>query len=139
LKNSLDRHSERSEESLFVPGKREIPLAKTDLQDEATQRRSVTWLNVGRWWICLTGLIVVAPVTSTIWGNYRKWHAALGSDPSAAGFWRTAFYLNVGRFVVEIGLVALIFFILKPRPNMFGVRNDLESQRRAGEDKPDAP
>jgi hypothetical protein len=59
--------------------------------------------------------------------NYRKWHIALASDPSAVDFWRTAFYLGVGRFVAEIGLIIAIFFILKPRPNMFGSRGQHDS------------
>jgi hypothetical protein len=60
--------------------------------------------------------------------NYRKWHAALVSDPSVADFWRTAFYLSVGRFIAEIGLVIAIFFILKPRPNVFASRVQHESR-----------
>ena len=39
----------------------------------------------------------------------------LRSDPSAADFWRTAFYLGLARFAVEMLLVVAIFFILKPR------------------------
>jgi len=56
--------------------------------------------------------------------NYRKWHAAIASDPSAADFWRTAFYLGLGRLAVEMLLIAAIFFILKPRPGMLGFRAD---------------
>jgi hypothetical protein len=63
--------------------------------------------------------------------NYRKWHLALGPDPSAADFWRTAFYLGLARFVAEIALVVAIFFILKPRPGLFGLRTDFESPGRA--------
>jgi hypothetical protein len=84
-------------------------------------------LNVGRWWICGTGLFVVAPVVFETLRNYRKWHTALASDPSQVAFWRTAFYLDIGRFVAEIGLIIAIFFILKPRPNMFGSRVQHES------------
>jgi hypothetical protein len=92
------------------------------------QQRSLHWLNVGRWWICGTGLFVIAPVVLETFRDYRKWHAALVSDPSAIGFWKTAFYLGVGRFVAEIGLVVAIFFVLKPRPNMFGSRAEHESR-----------
>jgi hypothetical protein len=88
-------------------------------------------LNIARWWICLTGLIVAAPVVPDILRNYRKWHAVLGSDPSAAAFWRTNFYLDIGRFVMEFGLVVLVFFLLKPRPNLFRVPGQSESQQRA--------
>ena len=94
-------------------------------------------LNIARWWICITGLIVAAPVVFDILRNYRQWHAALASDPSVADFWRTTFYLNVGRFALEIGLVVLIFFVLKPRPNMFGIRNNSESERQTAPDKTD--
>ena len=90
-------------------------------------------LNIARWWICITGLIVAAPVVPAILRNYRQWHTALASDPSAAGFWRTTFYLNVGRFALEIGLVVLIFFILKPRPNMFRVRSDSDTREPAAD------
>jgi hypothetical protein len=92
------------------------------------QQRSLRWLNIGRWWICGTGLFVAAPLVLEMLRNYRKWHAALASDPSAADFWRTAFYLGVARFAAEIGLVIAIFFILKPRPNIFGFRADQESR-----------
>jgi hypothetical protein len=60
--------------------------------------------------------------------NYRTWHAAIVSDASAAHFWRTAFYLGVARFAVEMLLVVAIFFILKPRPGMFGRRTDSETR-----------
>jgi hypothetical protein len=69
--------------------------------------------------------------------NYRKWHRALGSDPSAVGFWKMAFYLGMGRFVIEMLLVIAIFFILKPRPNMFGGRANPESPMYARDDEPD--
>jgi hypothetical protein len=95
------------------------------------QQRGLRWLNVGRWWICGTGLFVVAPLVPEMIRNYRKWHAAIASDPSAADFWRTAFYLGLARFAVEILLVVAIFFILKPRPGMFGVKRDSESSARA--------
>ena len=86
---------------------------------------------MGRWWICATGLFVAAPLVPEMMRNYRKWHAALASDPSAADFWRTAFYLGLARFAVEMLLVVAIFFILKPRPGMFGTRTDSESSARA--------
>jgi hypothetical protein len=92
------------------------------------QHRSLRWLNVGRWWICGTGLFVLAPVVLETLRNYRKWHAALASDVSAANFWRTAFYLDIARFIAEIGLIVAIFFVLKPRPNMFGFPADQESR-----------
>jgi hypothetical protein len=95
------------------------------------QQRGLRWLNVGRWWICGTGLFVVAPLVPEMIRNYRKWHAAIASDPSAADFWRTAFYLGLARFAVETLLVVAIFFILKPRPGMFGVKTDSESSARA--------
>jgi hypothetical protein len=83
---------------------------------------------VGRWWLCGTGVFVAAPLVAEMVRNYRKWHLALGSDPLAADFWRTAFYLGLARFVAEIGLVVAIFFILKPRPGLFGLRTDFESR-----------
>jgi hypothetical protein len=86
---------------------------------------------VGRWWLCGTGLFVAAPLVAEMVRNYRKWHLALGSDSSAADFWRTAFYLGLTRFVAEIALVVAIFFILKPRPGLFGLRTDFESHGRA--------
>lgn len=71
---------------------------------------------------------MAAPLVLEMLRNYGKWHAALASDPSAADFWKTAFYLGMGRFAAEIGLVIAIFFILKPRPNMFGLRAEDESR-----------
>jgi hypothetical protein len=67
---------------------------------------------------------MAAPLVPEMIRNYRKWHAAIAYDPSAAGFWRTAFYLGLARFAVEIVLIAAIFLILKPRPNMLGFRAD---------------
>jgi hypothetical protein len=49
--------------------------------------------------------------------NYRMWHAALATDPSAADFWHTEFYLDLGRIAVEVIVGAAIFVVLKPRPN----------------------
>jgi hypothetical protein len=86
------------------------------------QERGTRWLNGGRWWLCGTGIFVAAPLVPEMLRNYRKWHAALASDPSAADFWRTAFYLELGRIMLEILLVVAIFFILKPRPKRFGSR-----------------
>jgi hypothetical protein len=48
--------------------------------------------------------------------NYRKWHAALPSDLSAADFWRTTFYLDLLRIAIELAVVVAIFVVLKPRP-----------------------
>jgi hypothetical protein len=84
---------------------------------------------VGRWWICGTGLFVIAPLVPEMVRNYRKWHLTPGSDPSAVSFWKTAFYLGVGRFAIELLLVVAIFFILKPRPNMFGVQTNPNDSR----------
>jgi hypothetical protein len=98
------------------------------------QQRGLRWLNIGRWWLCGTGLFVAAPLVPEMIRNYRKWHAALGSDPSVADFWRTAFYLGLARFAMEIILVAAIFFILKPRPGMFGIRTNSEPSARAKND-----
>jgi len=47
--------------------------------------------------------------------NYRKWHSAL--DASAAGFWRTDFYLDLVRIAAELMVAVAIFIFLKPRPN----------------------
>jgi hypothetical protein len=88
------------------------------------QQRGLRWLNIGRWWLCATGLFMAAPLVPEMIRNYRKWHAAIATDPSAAGFWRTAFYLGLARFAVELILIAAIFLILKPRPNMLGFRAD---------------
>jgi hypothetical protein len=86
------------------------------------------WLNIGRWWLCGTGLFVAAPLVPQMLKDYRQWHVALAGDASAVSFWRTAFYLGLARLIAEIGLVVAIFFILKPRPNMFGFRAK-QSQR----------
>jgi hypothetical protein len=86
---------------------------------------------VGRWWVCGTGLFVIAPLVPEMMRNYRKWHAAIGSDAAAADFWRTTFYLGLARFAVEVLLVVAIFFVLKPRPGLFGVKTDSESRTRA--------
>jgi hypothetical protein len=96
-------------------------------------QRSLRWLNVGRWWLCATGLLVAAPLVPEMFRNYKAWHLALASDRSAADFWRTAFYLGLARLAAEIGLVVAIFFILKPRPRMFGSRTNLEARGRAGD------
>ena len=84
-----------------------------------SQQQSLRWLNIGRWWICGTGLCVIAPLVPAMFHNYRKWHTAIATDPSLAGFWKTEFYLGIGRFAVELLLVVAIFFVLKPRPGMF--------------------
>ena len=94
------------------------------------QHRGLRWLNIGRWWLCGTGLFIAAPLVPEMVRNYAQWHTALGSDPSAADFWRTAFYLDVARLAAEIILVVAIFFILKPRPNMFGFRRTFDPLRR---------
>ncbi len=86
------------------------------------QQRGLRWLNIGRWWLCGTAMFMVAPLVPEMIRNYRKWHTAIASDPAAAGFWRTAFYLGMARFAMEIILIAAIFLILKPRPNMLGFR-----------------
>jgi|HubBroStandDraft_6_1064221.scaffolds.fasta_scaffold1848337_1 hypothetical protein len=78
--------------------------------------RAFAWLNIGRWWICGTGLVVIAPVVPEMMRDYRKWQRALGFEPAVVNFWRTAFYLELGRLVLEALLVVAIFFILKPRP-----------------------
>ena len=77
---------------------------------------------------------MLAPLVPEIIRNYRKWHAALGSDPSAAGFWRTAFNLGLARLALEMLLVVAIFFILKPRPGMLGSAADSQSSARAAND-----
>lgn len=84
--------------------------------------RSLHWLNVGRYWVCGTGLCVVAALLPSLFRSYAKWHSAMALDPSLAGFWKTEFYLGIGRFAIELLLVVAIFFILKPRPDMFAVR-----------------
>jgi hypothetical protein len=69
-------------------------------------------------------MFMVAPLVPEMIRNYGKWHAAIASDPSAAAFWGTAFYLGLARLAVELILIAAIFLILKPRPNMLGFRAD---------------
>jgi len=80
---------------------------------------------------------VTAPLVPEMVRNYRKWHLAPASDPSAISFWKTAFYLAIGRFAVEIGLVVAIFFILKPSADMFGPRTDLRSPGQPGHETRD--
>ena len=86
-----------------------------------SQQRGLRWLNIGRWWICGTGLCVIAPLVPAMFHNYRKWHAAIGGDASLADFWRTEFYLGIARFAAELLVVIAIFFVLKPRPGMFNI------------------
>jgi hypothetical protein len=97
-------------------------IAGNQITHNVSQERSLHWLNVGRYWICVTGLCVVAALLPSLFRSYAKWHAAIATDPSLAGFWKTEFYLGIGRFGVELLLVVAIFFILKPRPGMFNVR-----------------
>jgi hypothetical protein len=49
--------------------------------------------------------------------NYRQWHSALATDPSAADFWRTDFYLDLARIAAELIVAVAIFVFLKSRPN----------------------
>ena len=51
-----------------------------------SQQRGLHWLNIGRWWICGTGLCVIAPLVPAMFRNYRKWHAAIGGRCIAGGF-----------------------------------------------------
>jgi hypothetical protein len=74
-------------------------------------------LNIGRWWLGLTALFMAVSVLPETVRNYQKWHALLSSDQSAAGFWRTDFYLDLVRIAVELGVAAAIFFFLRPRPD----------------------
>lgn len=97
-------------------------IARNQVTHNELQERSLHWLNVGRYWICVTGLFVVAALLPSLFRSYGKWHTAIPTDPSLADFWKREFYLGIGRFGVELLLVLAIFFILKPRPNMFDVR-----------------
>jgi hypothetical protein len=97
-------------------------MASTESSRDESQERSLHWLNVGRYWICVTGLCVVAALLPSLFRSYAEWHSAIALDPSLANFWKTEFYLGIGRFGMELLLVVAIFFILKPRPDMFAVR-----------------
>jgi hypothetical protein len=82
-----------------------------------TQSRGAALLNAGRWWLGLTALFMAASVIPETLRNYRKWHAALAFNPSAAGFWRTDFYLDLMRIAVELLVAAAIFIFLRPHAN----------------------
>jgi len=99
------------------------------------QQRSLRWLNVGRWWIFGTGLCVIAPLVPAMFHNYHNWHSAIGGDASVAQFWRTAFYLGIGRFAAELLVVIAVFFVLKPRPGLFNVQS-MAGQRGRREQTP---
>ena len=85
-----------------------------------TQSRGAVLLNVGRWWLGLTGFFMAASVIPETLRNYRMWHAALATDPSAADFWRTEFYLDLARIAAELIVAVAIFVFLKSRPNKAG-------------------
>jgi hypothetical protein len=97
-------------------------MASMDIGKDDLQQKGLHWLNVGRYWICATGLCVVGALLPSLFRSYAKWHGAIATDPSLADFWKTEFYLGIGRFGVELLLVVAIFFILKPRPDMFAAR-----------------
>lgn len=59
---------------------------------------------------------MVASVTPDTLRSYQRWHAALGSDATTAGFWRTNYYLDLGRIALELAVAMAIFIFLKPRP-----------------------
>ncbi len=85
------------------------------------QQRGLRWLNVGRWWICGTGLFVIAPLGA---GNDAELPQVARGDwllmHRLPDFWRTAFYLGARRDSRwKCCLVVAIFFVLKPRPGMF--------------------
>jgi hypothetical protein len=81
---------------------------------------------------------MTAPLVPEMIRDHRKWRAILGSDPSAADFWRTAFYLGLARFAAQMILIAAIFVILKPRPGGLGVGTNSESSSRTNGGGPDA-
>ena len=106
----------------------------TKMSDDS-QQRGLRWLNIGRWWIFGTGLCVIAPLVPAMFHNYHKWHAAIGGDASVAEFWRTAFYLGVGRFTAELLVVIADFFVLKPRPGMFNLQSMAGHQTKQHESR----
>ncbi len=72
-------------------------------------------LNGLRWWLFLTGLFMAVTVMPDTLRSYHRWHASLGSDATTAGFWRTNYYLDLGRIVLELAVAIAIFVFLKPR------------------------
>jgi hypothetical protein len=89
-----------------------------------TQSRGAALLNAGRWWLGLTGLFMAASVVPQALRNYRQWHSALVTDPSAADFWRTDFYLDLARIAAELIVAVAIFVFLKSRPNKSDASSD---------------
>jgi len=65
----------------------------------------------------------MAPLVPAMFHNYHEWREAIGGDASVAEFWRTVFYLGLGRFGLELLVVIAIFFVLKLRPGLFNVQS----------------
>jgi hypothetical protein len=72
-------------------------------------------LNGIRWWLFLTGLFMATTVTPDTLRSYHRWHSLSGADAATIDFWRTNFYLDVVRIVIELAVAIAIFIFLKPR------------------------
>jgi len=79
----------------------------------ATGGRSLR--NAVRWGLLLLALALAAYDAPQTWQNYSQWRRALPADPSAAEFWRTAFYMDVTEIGVVLGVAIALWLILWPR------------------------
>jgi hypothetical protein len=59
--------------------------------------------------------------------NWREWHQWAVADPSGADFYRSNFWIDVAIAALTLGITGLVYWLLRPRPNVQGSRNH-ESQ-----------
>jgi hypothetical protein len=71
--------------------------------------------NIIRWVFLLLALAFAGYDLPQTWHNYSKWRLALPSDPVAAEFWRTAFYMDGREMAIVLGAGILFWILLRPR------------------------
>lgn len=71
--------------------------------------------SVLRWVFIVLALAYLAWTAPELIHNFREWRGALPGDPVAAGFWRSAFYLDVADIAVVLAVGIIVWFVLRPR------------------------
>ncbi len=71
--------------------------------------------NAIRRTVLLLAMVFAVWDAPELFHNFREWRAAAPSDPAAAQFWRSAFYMDVLEIGIVLGMGIVLWFLLKPR------------------------
>jgi hypothetical protein len=69
-----------------------------------------------RYALVLIGGIVAGDRIAEAIRAWQEWHRWLGRDPSGSDAYRTFFLVNTTAALLSIGLAALLWHLLRPKP-----------------------